>query len=194
MIIIFGNKVRYKTLSTGQFYCPQCKAQRDYELRQGRNWFSIYFIPIIPLNQLGEFVTCLTCGTNFQQEVLAMPIPSNTPLDRMTREARADLDGGTPIEMARQKLINTGLSRELGREGIRVNTVSPGWVFTERQVEEYFAGPQAAKFLDYLAQHQAIPLQMKARDVANHIVFYLSEVSRASTGHNCVVDAGWLLE
>ena len=37
-------------------------------------------------------------------------------------------------------------------------------------------------------------MKMKARDVANHIVFYLSEVSRASTGHNCVVDAGWLLE
>lgn len=47
--------------------------------------------------------------------------------------------------------LTTGLSRELGREGIRVNTVSPGWVFTERQVEEYFAGPEAAKFLDYLS-------------------------------------------
>jgi NAD(P)-dependent dehydrogenase (short-subunit alcohol dehydrogenase family) len=90
--------------------------------------------------------------------------------------------------------LTTGLSRELGRERIRVNTVSPGWVFTERQVEEYFEGPQAAKFLEHLFQHQAIPLKMKARDVANHIVFYLSEVSRASTGHNCVVDAGWLLE
>jgi len=31
-------------------------------------------------------------------------------------------------------------------------------------------------------------------DIANHILFYLSNVSRASTGHNCVVDGGWLLE
>jgi hypothetical protein len=60
MIIIFGSKVRYKTLSTGQFYCPQCKARRDYELRQARNWFSVYFIPVIPLNQIGELVTCCT--------------------------------------------------------------------------------------------------------------------------------------
>ncbi len=113
MIIIFGNKVRYKTLATGQFYCPQCKAKRDYELRQARNWFSIYFIPIFPLNQLGEVVTCLTCGTNFPREVLSVAAPSNGPLDRMMREAQADMDGGTPVEMARQKLINTGLSREL---------------------------------------------------------------------------------
>ncbi len=41
-----------------------------------------------------------------------MPIPANTPLDRLAREAQADMDSGTPIEMVRQKLINTGLSRE----------------------------------------------------------------------------------
>ena len=113
MIIIFGNKVRYKTVGIGQFYCPQCKMQRDYELHQARNWFAMYFIPVFPLNQIGEFVTCQTCRTDFQQDVLSMPIPPNTPLDRFAREAQADLDGGTPIEMARQKLINTGLSRDL---------------------------------------------------------------------------------
>jgi gluconate 5-dehydrogenase len=90
--------------------------------------------------------------------------------------------------------LTTGLSRELGREGIRVNTVSPGWVFTERQVQEYFAGPQAHEFLEYLAQQQAIRIKISPGDVANHIVFYLSQVSRVSTGHNCVVDGGWLLE
>jgi hypothetical protein len=34
-------------------------------------------------------------------------------MDRMTLEARADLDSGTPIEFARQKLINTGLKLDL---------------------------------------------------------------------------------
>ncbi|HSD84838.1 MAG TPA: zinc-ribbon domain-containing protein [Anaerolineae bacterium] len=119
MIVIFGNKVRYKTISTGQFSCPQCRTQRTYELRQARNWFALYFIPIIPLNTIGEFVTCLTCGTQFAQEVLSMPMPSNTPLDRLAREARGDLDSGTPIEMARQKLINTGLNRDLVEQVIR---------------------------------------------------------------------------
>jgi NAD(P)-dependent dehydrogenase (short-subunit alcohol dehydrogenase family) len=90
--------------------------------------------------------------------------------------------------------LTTGLSRELGREGIRVNTVSPGWVFTERQVEEYFQGPRASKHLESLAERQSICLKISAVDIANHVLFYLSEVSRASTGHNCVVDAGWLLE
>lgn len=90
--------------------------------------------------------------------------------------------------------LTTGLARELGREGIRINTVSPGWVFTERQVAEYFTGPNAEKHLATLDEKQALPIHIEPVDVANHILFYLSNVSRASTGHNCVVDGGWLLE
>ena len=90
--------------------------------------------------------------------------------------------------------LTTGLARELGREGIRINTVSPGWVFTERQVEEYFTGPDAEKHLATLEEKQALSLHIQSVDIANHILFYLSNVSRASTGHNCVVDGGWLLE
>ena len=113
MFILFGTKTRFKTLSTGQFYCPQCRTRREYELRLARDFFTLYFIPIFPIKTHGEVVTCQTCATNFQKEVLATLEPANSPLERMTREARADMDSGTPIEFARQKLINLGLAREL---------------------------------------------------------------------------------
>lgn len=90
--------------------------------------------------------------------------------------------------------LTTGLSRELGREGIRINTVTPGWIFTERQIAEYFAGEDAHGHLDYLARAQSLKIKISATDIANHILFYLSGVSRASTAHNCVVDGGWILE
>jgi len=90
--------------------------------------------------------------------------------------------------------ITTGLARELGAERIRINTVTPGWVFTERQIEEYFSGEEAATNLNYLHGRQAYPLKIRALDIANQMAFYLSEVSRATVGHNAVVDAGWLLE
>lgn len=90
--------------------------------------------------------------------------------------------------------LTSGLARELGRDGIRINTVSPGWIFTERQVREYFSGADTAKHLSHLASVQSLPLRIQPGDIANHILFYLSGVSRASTGHNCVVDGGWLLE
>jgi len=109
---------------------------------------------------------------------------------------RLGVPGRAPYSATKSGILGltTGLSRELGRDRIRVNTVSPGWVFTERQVEEYFSGSQAEKFLGFLAERQAIRTKISAFDVANHIAFYLSQVSRASTGHNCVVDGGWLLE
>ena len=90
--------------------------------------------------------------------------------------------------------LTAGLARELGQEGIRINTVSPGWVFTERQIAEYFSGPDAEKHLATLFEKQALSLHIDPVDIANHVLFYLSNVSRASTGHNCVVDGGWLLE
>src|SRR5512147_493837 len=83
MFILFGTKTRFKTLSTGQFYCPQCRTRREYELRLARDYFTLYFIPLFPINTRGEMVTCLTCGTNFQKEVLAVPEPANSPLERM---------------------------------------------------------------------------------------------------------------
>jgi NAD(P)-dependent dehydrogenase (short-subunit alcohol dehydrogenase family) len=90
--------------------------------------------------------------------------------------------------------LTTGLARELGRDGIRINTITPGWVFTERQIEEYFSGDEAHKHLATLAERQSIMLKIQPADIANHVLFYLSQVSRASTGHNCIIDAGWLLE
>ena len=90
--------------------------------------------------------------------------------------------------------LTTGLARELGREGIRINTITPGWIFTERQIAEYFSGPDAEKHLATLNEKQALSLRIDPNDIANHVLFYLSKVSRASTGHNCVVDGGWLLE
>ncbi len=90
--------------------------------------------------------------------------------------------------------LTRGLARELGADGIRINTVSPGWVFTARQEAEYFHGPDAAKHLEYLHRVQSLTHHVSPADVASHILFYLSDASRASTGHNCVVDAGWLLE
>ncbi len=90
--------------------------------------------------------------------------------------------------------LTTGLARELGQDGIRINTISPGWVFTERQIAEYFSGADAEKHLATLKEKQALGVHIDPVDIANHVLFYLSNVSRASTGHNCVVDGGWLLE
>ena len=93
--------------------------------------------------------------------------------------------------------LTTGLARELGREGIRINCISPGWIFTERQNKEYFDTNDEEKDRKHLADlfsKQSLRIKIQPEDIANHVLFLLSNFSRATTGHNLIVDGGWLLE
>lgn len=61
----------------GQFSCsnPTCKgrkaARQEFELRSGRNWFTVLFIPLIPLNSTGTWVRCAACKTVHPASVLS---------------------------------------------------------------------------------------------------------------------------
>ncbi len=74
MILIWGLRARAKAVSTGEFFCSHCGADRSYVLQQIRRWFTLFFIPLFPVGKvLGEQVKCSTCGTAFSPEVLTMP-------------------------------------------------------------------------------------------------------------------------
>ncbi len=79
------------------------------------------------------------------------------------------------------------LARELGPVGIRVNTVSPGWVMTERQLREYVDRAAKRKILS----SQCIPELLRPEDLAEVILFLASNASRAITGQEILADRGW---
>lgn len=70
--IIFGTTELTFTKSRGEFFCPACGAKRDYQEKSIRNFFTLYFIPLIPLNQVGHVIMCGTCQGTFTNEVLTM--------------------------------------------------------------------------------------------------------------------------
>jgi NAD(P)-dependent dehydrogenase (short-subunit alcohol dehydrogenase family) len=80
------------------------------------------------------------------------------------------------------------LARELGPRGIRVNTVSPGWIMTERQLKEYVT--PAAKRL--IRRSQCMPALLLPEDIAEVVLFLASEASRAITGQEILADRGWM--
>lgn len=91
--------------------------------------------------------------------------------------------------------LTTGLARELGDRGIRINSVAPGWVFTPRQVSEYFAGAEREGNEAYLDSVQSLRGKRIAPDeIAAPILFLLSEASGAITGSNIMADGGWRLQ
>lgn len=69
-MIIYGTRGVRSTLSTGNFHCPQCETQNEYRHRKVRKFFTLYFIPIIPLGNLGEYVECRSCKNTFITDVL----------------------------------------------------------------------------------------------------------------------------
>ena len=83
--------------------------------------------------------------------------------------------------------LTRSLARELGRSGIRVNSLAPGWVLTERQLAKGEKDP--TKFADYL-NRQAIKEHLQPSDVAELVLWLSADESRLCTGHTWFVDGG----
>jgi len=73
MLLIWGLRVIYHTRGEGTFHCGHCGGDRQYRLRAGRRFFTLFFTPVIPLNKTGEHVQCLTCKTRYVTDVLSLP-------------------------------------------------------------------------------------------------------------------------
>lgn len=80
-MIIFGWRSRARIVSSGSFICPRCGDKRWYSEISVRRWFTLFFIPLIPLDQLGSYIECRFCGSTYQQGVLKTPRPASAPRD-----------------------------------------------------------------------------------------------------------------
>ena len=83
--------------------------------------------------------------------------------------------------------LTRSLARELGPRRIRVNTISPGWIMTDRQLEQ-FVTPAIKRELRKI---QCIPDLNQPDEVADVSLFLASDASRAVTGQEILVDRGW---
>ncbi|WP_114971436.1 SDR family NAD(P)-dependent oxidoreductase [Rhodoferax ferrireducens] len=83
--------------------------------------------------------------------------------------------------------LTRGLAGSLGRDRIRVNTVSPGWVMTERQIKLWLnaEGEEAIK------RNQCLPDKLQPSDVARMVLFLASADAAMCTAQEFKVDAGW---
>ena len=115
-MIIIGLNSRAKKVKSGSFDCPHCGKTRLYDHKRSKLYFSFFFIPLIPLKDQGEFIECQHCFRQYAVEIL-----QRKPLTAVERHAfpiKIDLQSGTPIEMARQKLLNQGFASEFVEEVI----------------------------------------------------------------------------
>ena len=78
------------------------------------------------------------------------------------------------------------LARELGGQNIRVNSVVPGAILTERQASLWLTPELEREFID----GQCLKFRLTESDVARAVLFLASDEARGITGHNLIVDGG----
>jgi hypothetical protein len=111
VLIFFGLRVFYRTAGQGTFHCQRCGGDREYRHKVGRRWFTLFFIPVIPLNRAGEHVQCAVCGTRYRMEVLSLPTSAQMQeaLPAGTQAAAIAMlrAGGSSSTPARRRAIDT---------------------------------------------------------------------------------------
>jgi D-xylose 1-dehydrogenase len=80
------------------------------------------------------------------------------------------------------------LARDYGPYNIRVNSIAPGWIMTERQLSLWLT-PEADEFR---RKAQSIERKLVPDDVARVAVFLSSDEASACTNQSYVVDGGWV--
>lgn len=83
--------------------------------------------------------------------------------------------------------MSRSLARDLGPHGIRVNTLVPGWIMTERQLTHWVGDAENA----LIDAQQALTGRLYPADIARMAMFLAADDSQMISAQDFVVDGGW---
>ena len=99
--------------------------------------------------------------------------------------------GGMAVYTAAKSAVlglTRSLAHDLGPFNIRVNSVAPGWIMTERQKSLWLTPEGEADIF----KHQCLKRFLVPEDIARPILFFASDEAGACTNQSYIVDGGWL--
>lgn len=102
-------------------------------------------------------------------------------------QSRGGMPGYTSAKSAVVGLTRA-LARDFGPFNIRVCSVVPGWIMTERQVSLYLTPEGEAD----LMQGQCLKRKLQVEDIAKPVVFFASDEASGCTNQSYVIDGGWV--
>ncbi len=82
--------------------------------------------------------------------------------------------------------MTRGLARDLGPDRIRLNSITPGWIMTQRQIDLWLTPEAEAD----LMKAQVLKEKVYPPDIARMALFLASDDSRLISAQNFVVDGG----
>jgi D-xylose 1-dehydrogenase len=100
-------------------------------------------------------------------------------------------EGNMPVYVTSKAAVTgltRGLARDLGPDRIRANTVLPGWIMTERQIEKWVT-PEGERDL---LKDQCLKEKLYPPDIARMVLWLAADDSRMVTAQSFIVDGGWV--
>jgi DnaJ-domain-containing protein 1 len=79
MLVILGITPVTRTVGRGEFACPECDALRPYAHHKVQQRFVLFFVAVLPLDELGEYIECQRCRGTFRPTVLDREAPAPPP-------------------------------------------------------------------------------------------------------------------
>ena len=99
--------------------------------------------------------------------------------------------GGMPCYTTAKSAVlglTRSLATDLGPKNIRVVCVVPGWIMTQRQLDNWLTPEAEAD----LMKNQCLKRKLYPVDIARPVLFFASEEAAGCTAQTYVIDAGWL--
>ncbi|MGX9732302.1 SDR family NAD(P)-dependent oxidoreductase [Janthinobacterium aestuarii] len=99
--------------------------------------------------------------------------------------------GGYPVYATTKAAVvglTRGLARDFGAHNIRVNTVTPGWVMTQRQIDLWVDDAAEVE----IKKSQCLPSKLMPQDIAAMVLFLASDDGAMCSSQEFIVDAGWV--
>ncbi|MFI0962025.1 TerB family tellurite resistance protein [Streptomyces sp. NPDC021080] len=82
---ILGTRTAWSTVGDGEFFCPGCGGDRNYQRLTGRRRFTLLGVPVLSRGETGPVVECAACRSHYGADVLDHP--TTTRFSAMLRDA-----------------------------------------------------------------------------------------------------------
>ncbi|MEU3410144.1 MULTISPECIES: TerB family tellurite resistance protein [unclassified Streptomyces] len=70
---ILGTRTAWTPVGDGEFFCPGCGGDRNYQRLTGRRRLTLLGVPLLPRGETGPVVECAACRHHFGTDVLGHP-------------------------------------------------------------------------------------------------------------------------
>ncbi|MFI8072390.1 MULTISPECIES: TerB family tellurite resistance protein [unclassified Streptomyces] len=82
---LLGTRTAWTTVGDGEFFCPGCGGDRNFQRLTGRRRLVLLGVPVLPRGDTGPVVECAACRRHFGTDVLDHP--TTTRFSAMLRDA-----------------------------------------------------------------------------------------------------------